>query len=152
MVSSHDFLLLQTTHPVTLAREITRAASLPGLAELAGRVTALVRRLVDEGGSAYDIGQIVSELNDRIVIRVLGLAASTLEESGAGAPPVPYCWLLFGSEARREQTLRTDQDNGLVYSEPSPELAGATAEYYGRFAAEAIRGLVRVGSRRVPAR
>ena len=29
-----------------------------------------MRRLVDEGGSAYDIGQIVAELNDRMVARV----------------------------------------------------------------------------------
>jgi CBS domain-containing protein len=145
VVSSHDFLLLQTTHPVTLAREITRAGSLPALAELAVRITTLVRRLLDEGGSAHDIGQIVSELNDRMVIRVLGLAASALEEAGAVAPPVSYCWLLFGSEARREQTLRTDQDNGLVYAEPPPELAATAAEYYGRFAAEAIRGLVQIG-------
>ena len=39
VVSSRDFLALQTTHPVTLAREITRAVSLDALAQLAGRVT-----------------------------------------------------------------------------------------------------------------
>jgi CBS domain-containing protein len=58
---------------------------------------------------------------------------------------VPYCWLAFGSEARREQTLRTDQDNGLVYADPPPELARRTAEYYGRFASDAIQALVSVG-------
>jgi CBS domain-containing protein len=144
VVSSYDFLLLQATHPVTLAREITRADSLDALAELAPRVTQLVQRLIDEGGTAHDVGQIVAELNDRMVIRVLGLTAGALDETGAVAP-VPYCWLLFGSEARREQTLRTDQDNGLVYTDPPPELAAAAADYYARFAAEAIQGLLRVG-------
>ena len=145
VVSSRDFLALQTTHPVTLAREITRAVSLDALAELAGRVTTLVRRLVDEGGTAYDIGQIVAELNDRIVVRVLGLTAGELEDAGEEAPPVGFCWLSFGSEARREQTLRTDQDNGLVYADPPAHLAARAAEYYGRFADLAIRSLVRVG-------
>ena len=70
VVSSRDLLALQTTHPVTLAREITRATSLEGLADLGSRVTALVRRLMDEGGAAYDIGQIVAELNDRIVVQI----------------------------------------------------------------------------------
>jgi len=145
VVSSRDFLALQTTHPVTLAREITRAVSLADLIELAARVTSLVRRLVDEGGTAYDIGQLVAELNDRIVIRVLALTAGELEEAGEEAPPVRYCWLAFGSEARREQTLRTDQDNGLVYADPPAHLAARAAEYYARFADAAIRGLVRVG-------
>ncbi|MGH7305578.1 MAG: DUF294 nucleotidyltransferase-like domain-containing protein [Candidatus Rokuibacteriota bacterium] len=150
VVSSRDFLALQTTHPVTLAREITRAVSLDALAELAARVTALVRRLVDEGGTAYDIGQLVAELNDRIVVRVQGLAAGALEAVGEEAPPVRYCWLIFGSEARREQTLRTDQDNGLVYEDPPPHLAARAAEYYARFADAVIQGLVHVGFPRCP--
>jgi CBS domain-containing protein len=151
VVSSRDFLALQTTHPVVLARQITRATSLDSLAVLAGRVTTLVRRLVDEGGTAYDIGQIVAELNDRIALRVLGLAAGALEEAGEDAPPVRYCWLAFGSEARREQTLRTDQDNGLVYEDPPADLAARTAEYYGKLADAAIQGLVHVGFPRCPA-
>lgn len=103
--------------------------SLDTLAELAGRVTMLVRRLVDEGGSAYDIGQMVAELNDRIVVRILGLAAGELEDAGEDAPPIDYCWLSFGSEAWREPTLRTDQDDGLVYEDPLAHLAARAAEY-----------------------
>jgi CBS domain-containing protein len=151
VVSSRDFLALQTTHPVTLAREITRARSLDALAALAARVTTLVRRLVDERGTAYDIGQLVAELNDRIVVRVLALTAGALEEAGEDAPPLRYCWLAFGSEARREQTLRTDQDNGLVYDDPPPHLAARAAEYYGKLADAAIQGLVHVGFPRCPA-
>jgi CBS domain-containing protein len=144
VVSSRDLLVLHATHPVTVAREIDRAVSLDALAEVALRITDLVQRLVDDGGGAHDIGHLVAELNDRLVVRVLGLTAGALEDAGE-TPPVPYCWLVFGSEARREQTLRTDQDNGLVYADPPSERAEAAARYYRRFAAEAIRGLVRVG-------
>jgi CBS domain-containing protein len=150
VVSSHDFLRWQSTHPVMQAREIGLASSLADLAALAGRTTALVAALVGQGGSAEEIGRLVAELNDRIVARVLTLTESALEGAGAGRPPVPYCWLLFGSEARREQTLRTDQDNGLVYADPPPELRTAAADYYARFAAEAIRGLIVVGFPRCP--
>lgn len=146
VVSSRDFLVLQTTHPVTLAREIARASSPEALAALGERTTALVRRLVEEGGSAYAIGQIVAELNDRVVARVLALAGEALRVAGQEAPDVEHCWLVFGSEARREQTLRTDQDNGLVYADPPGELRAAAAAYYARFAAEVIRGLIAAGS------
>lgn len=150
VVSSHDVLVLQATHPVMLAREITRAASLDGLAALGPRVTALAERLVAEGGTAYDIAQIIAELHDRMAIRVLALITSAWGASGEVAP-VPYCWLVFGSEARREQTLRTDQDNGLVYADPPPDGAAGAAAFFNRFAQEAVEGLVRVGFPRCPA-
>jgi CBS domain-containing protein len=150
VVSSRDVLALQTTHPVTLAREIGRAPSLDRLTGLAARVTTLVRRLVEDGGTAYDIGHLVAELNDRIVRRVLAIATGALADAGFEAPPVPYCWLTFGSEARREQTLRTDQDNGLVYADPPSDLAERAAAYYAKFAATAIEGLVQIGFPRCP--
>ena len=42
-------------------------------------------------------------------------------------PYVPWCWMVFGSEGRLEQTLSTDQDNGLVFSAESPEAASLRA-------------------------
>jgi len=144
ILSTYDLLRLQASHPVTLAREIGRATSLESLVDLARRVTPLVRQLVDAGGTAYDIGQLVAELNDRLVQRVLGLAADELAATGA-TPPVPFCWLVLGSEARREQTLRTDQDNGLVYADPPPEQAGQATAYYAKLCEAAIQGLIAIG-------
>jgi CBS domain-containing protein len=145
VLSSHDFMALQAAHPVGLAREITRAQSLAELAGHASQVTGLVRRLLDEGATAYDLGQLVSELNDRVVRRVLDLTTTALDASGDPAPPVPFSWLVFGSEGRREQTLRTDQDNGLVYADPPPELAAGVSAYYARFATGVVQGLQSVG-------
>jgi CBS domain-containing protein len=150
VVSSNDFVRLQTTHPVLLARESAAADSIETLARLAARTIPVVRRLVDEGGSAYDVGRLVAELNDRIVVRVLGLTRAALERSAGPAPAVAWCWLAFGSEARREQTLRTDQDNGLVYADPPAAEAAAVAAWFARFAEAAIEGLVRVGFPRCP--
>jgi CBS domain-containing protein len=146
VLSSNDFVRLHTTHPVLLVREIAAAPSLEALAQLASRTTPLVRRLLDEGGSPYDIGQLVAEVNDRIVLRVLALTEAALD----GRPPVPYTWLVFGSEARREQTLRTDQDNGLVYADPPAGQAEAVGAYYARLASEVVRGLLVAGFPRCP--
>jgi CBS domain-containing protein len=145
VLSTNDFLRVQTVHPVILAREIERARSVESLTAAARQVTALVQRLIDEGGTAHEVGRIVSELNDRLVARALSLAAATLAAAGESAPPVPYCWLGFGSEARREQTLRTDQDNGLVYADPPPGAEKGTADYYARFAAAVVEALVAIG-------
>jgi CBS domain-containing protein len=150
VVSSNDFLRLQTTHPVAVAREIALASSVDDLARLGARVTALVRRLVEEGGTPYDVGRIVAELNDRIVQRMLELATGSA--ATLGPPPVPFCWLAFGSEARQEQTLRTDQDNGLAYADPSPTDAAAVHAYFARLADQVNRALVRIGFPECPAR
>ena len=150
VVSSRDLLGLQAAHPVMFARDLDRANSVEAIAALGPRVTQLVRQLVDEGGRPYDVGRIVAELNDRVVVRVLGLTAAALEQSGRPAPAARYCWLAFGSEVRREQTLRTDQDNGLVYADPEPPQAEATARYYTAFAEAAIDNLVAVGFPRCP--
>jgi CBS domain-containing protein len=144
VVSSRDLLGLHTAHPVSVARDLTRAPSLAALAPLAEEVTGLVRRLLAAGGSVHDIAQLVSELNDRMVVRVLDLTRAELEASGL-RPPVAWAWLAFGSEGRREQTLRTDQDNGLVYADPPPELAAPAAAYFAQFADRVVAGLVAIG-------
>lgn len=150
VVSMYDLVLAQGLHPVLLAREISRAASLQTLAALGARITDLARQLVEQGGTAHSVGQLISELNDRVVVRVLGLAAGTLEESGEDAPPVAYCWLSFGSEARREQTLRTDQDNGFVFDDPPAHLRERATTYCARLADATVRGLISVGVPRCP--
>jgi CBS domain-containing protein len=150
VVSSDDVFAMQVAHPVTLARTITTASSLDALAAVAGQVTVLVARLVEEGAAAYEVGRIVAELNDRMVQRVLGLTMDALAAAGETPPPLGWCWIALGSEARREQTLRTDQDNGLVYADPPADLAEPAARFYRRFGEAAIEGLVRIGFPRCP--
>ena len=150
VVSSHDFLRFQATHPVVVSREIRLAPSVDDLTGLAARVTALVGRLVAEGGTPYAVGRIVAELNDQILQRVLELLSGP--PAPLGPPPVPFCWLAFGSEARLEQTLRTDQDNGLVYADPPPRDTGPIQSYFAGLAAEVNGALVRIGFPECPGR
>jgi CBS domain-containing protein len=105
----------------------------------------LTRRLLEEGGTPYDIGRIVAELNDRALVRVLGLVGTALEQEGAGPPPRPYCWIALGSEARREQTLRTDQDNGLIYAHAKADVHDGAAAWFARFAERVVAGLIAIG-------
>lgn len=150
VVSTNDFIALQAEHPVILARAIIRATSVESLRRLGSRTVGLVRRLVDDGGSAYDVGRLVAELNDRLVTATLDLTASALRGRGTAPPDTGYCWIALGSEARREQTLRTDQDNGLVYEDPPPDMREQVAAYYRRFSSEVVDNLVTIGFPRCP--
>ena len=144
VISSSDVLRLELPHPVGVSRAIGAATSFDALRRLGPDILQITRRLISASAAALDIGALVAELNDQLVQRVLTLTAEQLAGGGDHAP-VPYCWLAFGSEARREQTLKTDQDNGLVYADPPPAEAAAAASYYGRFADVAVHGLMTVG-------
>jgi CBS domain-containing protein len=144
-VSSHDVIVLQGAHPVALARDIDRQDSVDGLAECATRVPAVIRRLGDEGAGALDLGRIVAELNDRLVRRALAFAEADLGAGRGGEPPVAYAWLAAGSEGRREQTLKTDQDNALVYADPRPDRAEAMAAHFAALARATGATLARLG-------
>jgi len=68
--------------------------------------------------AASSITHLVREINvihDALIRRAVQLAETELCEEGQGEPPVPYSFVLFGSGGRSEQTLWSDQDNGLIY-------------------------------------
>ena len=47
---------------------------------------------------------------------------------------MPYCWVTTGSEGRREQTFKTDQDNGLLYADTAGPESQTAEAYFSRLA------------------
>lgn len=110
VVSERDLFSLQRVDLVHLARTIRHAPRLDSLVALRGEIGQLVERMLAHGASSTQITQIITLLNDHTVCRVIELALAE-----RGDPGVPFSWLCFGSEGRREQTLHTDQDNGILF-------------------------------------
>jgi CBS domain-containing protein len=141
IVSNHDFLVLQGTSPLIIAREIEGQSTMEGLAASSRRVKGLVSLLLREGAGAASIIRVISAVNDRLEHRVLDLALKSL-----GPPPLPFCWIVYGSAGRKEQTFKTDQDNAVVYADPSGDDAAlAAGEYFGRFAEFVVDASLRCG-------
>jgi CBS domain-containing protein len=110
VVSERDLFSLQRVDLVHLARTIRHAGKVETLTALRGDIRQLVDRMLAHGASSTQITHIITLFNDHTVSRVIEL---TLED--LGDPGVPFTWLCFGSEGRREQTLHTDQDNGILF-------------------------------------
>lgn len=110
VISERDLFSLQRVDLVHLARTIRHAPRLDNLVALRGEIGQLVERMLAHGASSTQITQIITLLNDHTVCRVIELAIAE-----RGDPGVPFSWLCFGSEGRREQTLHTDQDNGILF-------------------------------------
>ncbi len=112
VLTNHDLLLLQGKSPLTLMRHVGQQETLDDLVAAQVRTSELIPLLMREGAKPSHITRVVAELNDHVLVKILELAEKKL-----GPPPVPYCWVVMGSEGRQEQTFKTDQDNGLIYAD-----------------------------------
>ena len=119
VLTNHDLMMLQGTSPLSFAKDLESQQTIEGLVPVSSKINRVVGLLLKEGARAGNITKILTELNDRLVKKVLEIAEKKL-----GRPPVPYCWIAFGSEGRKEQTFKTDQDNAIIYAGPGDAGAG----------------------------
>jgi CBS domain-containing protein len=140
VVTGHDLVVLHSASPFFIAREIERQTSLAGLRTVFDQSQQAVPLLLRQGVRASQLGWLMADINDRLATRVLQLTEAVL-----GPPPVPYCWLVLGSEGRREQTFKTDQDNALIYGDPAPEAADSVRTYFLEFGRQAVSALIEAG-------
>lgn len=127
VLTAHDLMVLQGKSPLNVVRHVEEQNSVTELASARNRIAGLLPLLLREGAKASHITRVVAEVNDRLTAKVLHFAEAKL-----GPAPVPYCWVVLGSEGRREQVFKTDQDNALIYSDAEHE---GTADYFKQFAA-----------------
>ena len=93
------------------AGRIDRASSRQDLATAAREIETQTRVLRRQGVKVEVIAEIVSDLNRRLLSRVFDMVAPAKLRTGS-------CLIVMGSEGRGEQTVRTDQDNGLILAGP----------------------------------
>jgi CBS domain-containing protein len=97
---------------MSIINSIEYAADLSQLYFLRKEAERVLEILVSAGTLASQICKIVSELNDKVVRRVIQFA-----ENASGVSPCTFAWLGLGSEGRQEQTLFTDQDNAIIFED-----------------------------------
>lgn len=109
LVTAGDILRAQSEHPLRLVRDIYKKSSIEELLELSHRLPSLYERMVNLGRGVGQIGRMVTHITDAFTVRLIQLAEKKL-----GPPPMAFAWVVFGSQAREEQTAKTDQDNGII--------------------------------------
>jgi CBS domain-containing protein len=111
-----ELLSHYSAHSHVIGLRIARAKSLETLGAAAREINGLVRTLHLNGARMQYLAELVSVLNQRLMSRVF-------EFSFPAGIRDRCCLLVFGSEGRGEQLLKTDQDNGLVLAEGLPDEA-----------------------------
>ena len=142
MLTSTDLLRQQKSDPVQLIGRIYKAHSIADLKRYAGEIPELLRSFSYNIEDISLIGKLLSGLTDALTSRLIHLFQ---EENGAA--PTSFCFICFGSQAREEQTLHSDQDNGLLLPDDLSEQHQAYFKHMGEFVCEQ---LVECGIRRCP--
>ena len=115
LVSERDLFALQRLSLKNVSASLRAATTVAALVPLAQDIRRFARSLLAQGVAARQLTQLISHLNDGLTQRLVTLVAAD-----CGVDMQQACWLAFGSEGRCEQTIATDQDNGLVFVSNDP--------------------------------
>lgn len=116
MLTANDLTEQHSGSAVYIAGDIHKQNTIEGLQQACAKVPQVQQGLVAAGASAHSIGHIITAITDAVTVRLLQIA-----ESQFGPPPVDYVWVAAGSQARSEQSAKTDQDNALVLDDAYDE-------------------------------
>jgi CBS domain-containing protein len=111
ILSERDLFALQRLSLKQVSSAIRAAADVPALQHVAADIRRFARNLLGQGVQARQLTELISHLNDVLTERLVTLVAGQHQIDLARV-----CWLAFGSEGRSEQTIATDQDNGIVFT------------------------------------
>jgi CBS domain-containing protein len=125
VLTNQDVLGNQGQSPLFLIRDIAAAPGAEAIEQVYLRLPRIVQALIRSGTPALHLNRFITAISDAVLKRLGDLVLKGMEP-----PPVKFAFMIFGSEGRREQTLKTDQDNAIVYEDASPGAAELVHDYF----------------------
>ncbi len=116
VVSERDLFSLQRISLRQIRSGIESASDIEALQRASHDIRQLALNLVAQGIGAEQLTQFISTLNDALTRRIIDLALDRHDLRS-----IDCAWVAFGSEGRHEQTLSTDQDNGIIWQCPEQQ-------------------------------
>ncbi|MCS7204631.1 MAG: DUF294 nucleotidyltransferase-like domain-containing protein [Leptospiraceae bacterium] len=155
IVSEHDLLVLHGNNPAVLVKEVQSISSLKTdiLRIIREKTDTLIKSYLEQDLSLPFITNTITLIHDNLIEKAIKLAKEKLKEEFPEypQPPVKFAWLSMGSEGRKEQTLRTDQDNAIIYEDPQEEDKEKIQKYFLRMGELVNQFLVDYGFSECPA-
>ena len=120
-----DTRLLTELSYTSLIREINQAGRVEEIIGKHSQLPRLIHSMLTSGTKIRTVTWLITAFSDAILNRLMTFAMADL-----GPPPLPFAFITLGSEGRKEQTLKTDQDNAIIFQDPSDGLALETVQPY----------------------
>jgi CBS domain-containing protein len=142
ILTVNDLIRAQNSEPIFLIKAINRATSQQAISEAGKSLPDLVCKMIRADVRADEVGRIITTITDTITHRLVDLY---IEQNGE--PPCSWAWLSFGSQARKDQILGSDQDNALIIEDKPP---ADVDRYFSRFTQFVNEGLDKAGNKYCP--
>jgi len=139
-LTAQDLVAAQGQSPLFLTRRIVEAETIDQIVESKSSLPALIRTLISSGAKAKNITTFITTVSDAILQKVMAFTLDRL-----GPPPAKFAFMIMGSEGRGEQTLKTDQDNAIVFEDLPPDQEAAARAYFTAFGESACNMLDQAG-------
>ncbi|WP_295773184.1 DUF294 nucleotidyltransferase-like domain-containing protein [uncultured Mucilaginibacter sp.] len=139
-LSRNRLLSEQAQSPLVFIQSVKSAVSDDELKRKWESVPHFVNQLLERGVNAKIANQVISTIADTIAQKVI---EGVIEK--VGPPPAKFVFMVLGSEGRKEQTFKTDQDNAIIYEDKANEHREVVREYFLDFATQVSGRLNGIG-------
>lgn len=140
VVDSKSLVQFQRYGPIVLSREIARSSDPEEVAQCCERTPPLVKTLIDSSARPRHVTNMLASICDATTERLIELALDEL-----GPPPANFAFIAMGSQGRQEQTLLTDQDNGIIFAPPGNADPTEVNDFFLRLGSRVCEGLDKAG-------
>ena len=128
ILTNRDLLTAQGQSPLFLIRTIAEAHNIDEVVTEHNHLPQLIRTLVSSGAKADNLTHFITTVSDAILRKVMGFTRERM-----GPPPAKFAFMIMGSEGRGEQTLKTDQDNAIVFEDVPQNRLKEVGDYFLKF-------------------
>lgn len=139
-ISRTKILTEQSQGPFMFIQSVKEARQIPELEQKWSRMPEIIHLLSTRGMKAGLINQIITTVADTITQRVIERVFKEI-----GPAPAKFVFFVLGSEGRGELTLKTDQDNAIIYEDKANEHREEVREYFLNFATRVSTALDKIG-------
>lgn len=139
-LSRNRLLSEQGQSPLVFIQSVKLAESIDELGDKWNNVPKIINQLLERGVHAEIANQVITTIADTISIKVIEKVIQEI-----GEPPAKFVFMVTGSEGRKEQTLKTDQDNAIIYEDKANEHRELVRSYFLTFAKKVSDYLNKIG-------
>src|SRR6056297_311125 len=115
-ISYFKCLEMQNNSLTFLIQEIQKCDVISDIRNIYNKVPVLIQAIFTSTDNISSVSRIITSIADAVNKRVIEMAIAEV-----GQAPCEFAFIAMGSEGRGEQTLKTDQDNAIIFAEQSDD-------------------------------
>ncbi|MBW1615464.1 MAG: cyclic nucleotide-binding domain-containing protein [Deltaproteobacteria bacterium] len=125
-IATHkDMLTVRSNSPFLFIEDISKADNVTKIARIYNRLPRTIHNFISKGAKAKHITKFVSAISGSVLDKLIEFTIKDI-----GKPPVKFAFMIMGSEGRYEQTLKTDQDNAIIFEDVNKSDEKQVKEYF----------------------